>query len=134
MSCPSSAFAGVNSSGHLYTNLICHSRESGNPDEIIWTAMKQYYVYLLASRRNGTLYIGVTNDLVKRAWEHKNNIVEGFTQKYNVHKLVYYEIATDIESAITREKQMKKWRRQWKIKLIEKDNPGWEDLYCSLIA
>ena len=95
--------------------------------------MKQYYVYLLASKRNGTLYIGVTNDLVKMAWEHKNNIIEGFTQKYNVHKLVYYEIAADIESAILREKQMKKWRRQWKIELIEKSNPEWKDLYCSLI-
>jgi putative endonuclease len=96
--------------------------------------MKQYYVYLLASKRNGTLYIGVTNDLARRVWEHRNNVVEGFTQKYNVHKLVYYEIAADIDSAITREKQMKKWRRRWKIELIEKSNSEWKDLYDSLIV
>lgn len=96
--------------------------------------MKQYYVYLLASKRNGTLYIGVTNDLARRVWEHKNNIIEGFTQKYNVHKLIYYEIAADVDIAITREKQMKKWRWQWKIELIEKSNPEWKDLYYSLIA
>ena len=96
--------------------------------------MKQYYIYLLASKRNGTLYVGVTSDLAKRVWEHRNNVIEGFTQKYNVHKLVYYEIADDIDSAITREKQMKKWRRQWKIELIEKSNPEWKDLYDSLVA
>ena len=96
--------------------------------------MKQYYIYLLASKRNGTLYIGVTNDLIKRVWGHKNNAVEGFTQKYNVHTIVYYEIAAEVESAIIREKQMKKWRRQWKIELIEKNNPEWEDLYYSLIV
>jgi len=96
--------------------------------------VKQYYVYLLASKRNGTLYIGVTNDLARRVWEHKNNIIEGFTQKYNVHKLIYYEIAADVDIAITREKQMKKWRWQWKIELIEKSNPEWKDLYYSLIA
>ena len=96
--------------------------------------MKQYYVYLLASKRNGTLYIGVTNDLVRRVWEHKNNIIKGFTQKYSVHNLVYYEIIADIDSAIMREKQMKKWRRQWKIELIEKNNPDWKDLYSGLIG
>ena len=95
--------------------------------------MKQYYVYLLASKRNGTLYIGVTNDLVRRVWEHKNNVIEGFTLKYNVHMLVYYEITADVESAITREKQMKKWMRQWKIELIEKSNPEWKDLYYELV-
>ena len=93
----------------------------------------EYYVYILASKRNGTLYIGVTSDLVKRVWEHKNNVVQGFTQKYNVHKLVYYESGIDVSDAITREKQMKKWNRQWKIELIEKNNPGWKDLYYDLI-
>jgi len=95
--------------------------------------MEQYYIYLLASRRNGTLYIGVTNNLVKRIWQHKNNIIEGFSKKYNIHKLVYYETTADVNSAITREKQMKKWNRQWKIELIEKHNPNWEDLYYGLI-
>ena len=93
----------------------------------------EYYVYILASKRNGTLYIGVTSDLVKRVWEHKNNVVQGFTQKYNVHKLVYYESGIDVSDAITREKQMKKWNRQWKIELIEKNNPEWKDLYYDLI-
>ncbi|UCD55040.1 MAG: GIY-YIG nuclease family protein [Candidatus Omnitrophota bacterium] len=95
--------------------------------------MNQYYVYILASKRNGTLYIGMTNDLIKRVYEHKNNLVEGFTKKYHVHKLVYYEQTNDVYSAITREKQMKKWNRAWKIELIEKNNPNWEDLYDSLL-
>ncbi len=93
----------------------------------------QYYVYILASKRNGTLYIGVTSDLVKRVYEHKNNLVDGFTKKYHVHKLVYYELTDDINSAITREKQVKKWKRAWKIELIEKSNPEWKDLYFELI-
>ena len=93
----------------------------------------QYYVYLLASKRNGTLYIGVTSDLLKRVHEHKDNLVEGFTKKYNVHKLVYYEPTEDINSAITREKQLKKWKRRWKIELIEKKNPEWRDLYFELV-
>jgi len=96
--------------------------------------MKQYYVYILASKRNGTLYIGVTNNLLKRVYEHKNNFIDGFTKKYNVHNLVYYETAEDIISAITREKQMKKWRRQWKIELIEKENSEWEDLYDHILV
>ncbi len=94
---------------------------------------KQYYVYILANKRNGTLYIGITNDLVKRVYEHKNNLIEGFTKKYFVHVLVYYEIAEDVNSAILREKQLKKWKRSWKLKLIEKFNPEWKDLYSSLI-
>ena len=94
--------------------------------------MKQYYVYILASKKNGTLYIGVTNDLAKRIYEHKNNLVEGFTKKYHVHRLVYYEDTDDVTSAITREKQMKKWNRAWKIELIEKNNPEWKDLYNTL--
>jgi len=92
----------------------------------------QYYVYILASKRNGTLYIGVTSDLVKRVYEHKNNIMEGFTKKYNIHKLVYYENTNGVESAIRREKQLKKWNRKWKINLIENSNPEWIDLYFGL--
>jgi putative endonuclease len=95
--------------------------------------MKQYSVYILASKRNGTLYIGVTSNLVKRIYEHKNNLVDGFTRKYNIHKLVYHEETNDIQSALTRENQMKKWKRQWKIELIEKFNPDWKDLYYDLI-
>ena len=90
---------------------------------------KQFYVYILASKRNGTLYIGVTSDLVQRIWDHKNKVVEGFSQKYHVDKLVYYEIHEDAEAAIVREKQLKKWRRAWKMRLIEEKNPGWQDLY-----
>ena len=95
--------------------------------------MKQYYVYILASKKNGTLYIGVTNNLLKRVYEYKSNLVGGFTQKYNVHNLVYYEEHNDIGKAITREKQMKKWKRQWKIELIEQFNPQWRDLYCDMV-
>ena len=96
--------------------------------------MKQYFVYILASRRNGTLYVGVTNNLLKRVCEHKNNLIEGFTKKYNVHTLVHHEVYNDIYDAIAREKRIKKWKRRWKIELIEKSNPGWEDLYCHLIS
>lgn len=96
--------------------------------------MRQYYVYMLASRKNGTLYIGVTNDLLKRVYEHKNNLIEGFTNKYSVHNLVYYEQHNDIGKAITREKQIKKWKRQWKIELLELDNPEWKDLYTELMG
>ena len=88
----------------------------------------QYYVYILASKKNGILYIGVTNDLARRGYEHRNKILKGFTSLYNVDKLVHYETTNDIVSAITREKQLKKWNRQWKINLIEKGNPDWEDL------
>ncbi|MFA6228421.1 MAG: GIY-YIG nuclease family protein [Patescibacteria group bacterium] len=90
---------------------------------------KYYYLYILASERNGTLYIGVTNNLLKRVWEHKNKFVQGFTNKYTVDKLVYYEIFEDINEAILRETQMKRWKREWKIELIEKDNTEWIDLY-----
>lgn len=95
--------------------------------------MKEYYVYILASKKQGVLYIGVTSELTKRVWQHKNSLVDGFTKQYFVHKLVYFENTTDINSAITREKQLKKWNRDWKIKLIEKDNPNWDDLYLKLI-
>jgi putative endonuclease len=91
--------------------------------------MKQFYVYILCSKRNGTLYIGVTSDLVKRVYEHKFNLVEGFSKKYNVHRLVWYETHDSAESAITREKQIKKWKRMWKLKVIEQNNPDWNDLY-----
>jgi len=87
----------------------------------------------MASKRNGTLYIGVTNDLVRRVYEHRNDFVEGFTQKYAVHLLVFYEIHNDINNAIQREKRLKKWNRAWKIELIEKENPEWNDLYDGLI-
>jgi putative endonuclease len=95
--------------------------------------MRQYFVYIIASKRNGTIYIGVTNNLLKRIEQHKDNLVEGFTNKYNVHNLVYYEIYRNIGDAIAREKRMKKWIRSWKLKLIEKSNPDWKDLYDSLI-
>ncbi|OGP67718.1 MAG: hypothetical protein A2031_03360 [Deltaproteobacteria bacterium RBG_19FT_COMBO_43_11] len=91
--------------------------------------MKQYYVYILASKKNGTIYVGITGDLIKRIYEHKQNLIDGFTKKYNVHDLVYYEVHTEIEEAITREKQIKRWNRKWKLRLIEEKNPGWNDLY-----
>ena len=90
---------------------------------------KQFYVYILASKRNGTLYIGMTNDLVRRVWEHKTDAVDGFTKQYGVHQLVWYEIAATPLAAITRERQLKKWNRAWKVQLIEKTNPEWRDLY-----
>ena len=91
--------------------------------------MSEYYVYILASRRNGTLYIGVTNDVIRRVFEHRNNLLGGFTAKYGVHDLVYVEAHDDIEQAIVREKRVKRWRRAWKIDLIEKDNKNWDDLW-----
>lgn len=90
--------------------------------------MKTYYVYILTSQKNGTLYIGVTNNLDRRIYEHKNNLIEGFTKKYKVHTLVYFEEAPSIESAIAREKQLKNWRRYWKLELINNTNPNWNDL------
>ncbi|MRR17845.1 MAG: GIY-YIG nuclease family protein [Deltaproteobacteria bacterium] len=91
--------------------------------------MKQPTVYILAIARNGALYIGVTSDLVKRVWEHKNNIIEGFTGKYHVHQLVWYEVHENMTSAIEREKNLKEWKRAWNLNLIEKSNPNWNDLY-----
>ena len=87
----------------------------------------------MASKRNGTLYVGVTNSLSFRVWKHKNNIISGFTKKYNVHILVYFEQYTNILLAIKREKQIKKWNRKWKLKLIEEKNPEWKDLYKDII-
>ncbi|MFC1595754.1 GIY-YIG nuclease family protein [Candidatus Margulisiibacteriota bacterium] len=95
--------------------------------------MKKYYVYIMASKRNGTLYIGVTSDLIKRIYEHKSGIADGFTKKYNVYNLVYFEEHNDIRDAINREKQMKKWNRNWKIELIEELNPEWRDLYVEVV-
>jgi putative endonuclease len=94
---------------------------------------KQPAVYILASKRNGTLYIGVTSYLQNRAWIHKNDFVESFTKKYGVHRLVYYELHKDMTSAITREKQIKKWNRTWKLELIEEQNPDWKDLWGEII-
>ena len=98
----------------------------------MYNIKNQYCIYILANKRNGTLYIGVTSNLVERVYEHKNNMIEGFSKKYNIHKLVYYEITDDIESAIRRERQLKKWNRKWKINLIENSNPEWRDLYFGL--
>ena len=95
--------------------------------------MNSYYVYMMASKRNGTLYIGVTNDLARRVEEHRQGTVSGFTKRYNVHRLVYYEEHRDVEEAIAREKRMKKWRRVWKINLIEDVNPDWHDLCDDLL-
>ena len=95
---------------------------------------KNSYVYILCSKRNGTLYIGVTSDLIKRIWQHKNKVVEGFTKKYNVDKLCYFETFCDITTAINREKELKKLRRQEKLDLIEIHNPEWIDLYYELIG
>ena len=94
---------------------------------------KQPCVYVLASKKHGTLYTGVTSDLIKRIWEHKNNVVEGFTQKYNVHILVWFEMHETMESAIQREKVIKNWKREWKINTIEEMNPQWRDLYAGLL-
>jgi putative endonuclease len=90
---------------------------------------KTYFVYILASRKNGTLYIGVTGDIVGRTWQHKNDVLKGFTSKYGVHRLVWYELHTDPGEAIYREKKLKDWHRAWKIRLIEEMNPDWRDLY-----
>jgi len=93
---------------------------------------ENFYVYILASQRRGTLYVGVTSNLIKRVYEHNSGLVDGFTKQYGVHRLVYYEIVENAESALMREKQIKKWNRAWKLKLIEESNPEWKDLYDSL--
>ena len=94
---------------------------------------KSYFVYILASKRNGTIYVGITNNLIKRVFEHKSGSVDGFTKKYNVKDIVYFEIYPTPEEAIHREKCIKKWKRDWKIELIERQNPLWDDLYPSLL-
>ncbi|MBU0651078.1 GIY-YIG nuclease family protein [bacterium] len=95
---------------------------------------KNYYVYILASKKNGTLYVGITSDLIKRVWQHKYKEIEGFTSQYNIDKLVYYEIFDDPENAINREKRIKKYKRIWKMNLIEANNPHWNDLYNDLLS
>jgi putative endonuclease len=100
---------------------------SSIPEALVGT--RSYYVYILASRIGGTLYIGVTNDLIRRIGEHRLELMKGFTKRYGVHKLVYFEQFDDIENAISREKRVKKWNRAWKIRLIEELNPNWDDLY-----
>jgi putative endonuclease len=94
---------------------------------------KQPAVYILASKRNGTLYIGVTSDLVKRIWEHRNDMAEGFTKRYGVHQLVWYELHENMESAIEREKRLKEWKRKWKLELVESTNPNWLNLYYTIV-
>jgi putative endonuclease len=96
--------------------------------------MKQPAVYILASRRNGTLYVGVTSDLVRRVYEHRSDAVDGFTKRYGVHLLVWYELHEDMLSAIAREKAIKEWKRQWKLELIERFNRDWNDLYPDIIG
>ena len=98
------------------------------------TQMKSYYVYMLANKKYGVLYIGVTSDLIRRIYEHKNDLIKGFTNKYNTHDLVYYEIHTDIHDAIKREKRLKAWNRMWKVELIDRFNPEWRDLYMEIAA
>ena len=89
-------------------------------------------VYILASKRNGTIYIGVTSNVVQRVWQHKNNLVKGFSERHNTHTLVWYEVHETMESALLREKRLKNWHRSWKLRLIEEDNPQWRDLYPDL--
>lgn len=95
--------------------------------------MREYYVYIMASKRNGTLYTGVTSNLIQRVWQHKTGETKGFTSKYKVHQLVYYEVHGDVMDAIKREKNIKAWQRNWKLQLIEKENPSWYDLYKTLV-
>lgn len=96
--------------------------------------MKTYYVYILASGKHGTLYIGMTNDLLRRVEQHRQHLIPGFTAKYQVTDLVYYESGNDVNAVIAREKQLKKWKREWKIDLIEQSNPAWRDLYPELVG
>ena len=113
---------------------LWHTLESRNPGGNGGGAVdKQPAVYILASKRNGTLYVGVTSDLEKRIWEHRNNMVEGFTKRYGVHRLVWYELHESMESAIQREKRLKEWKRIWKLELIEGTNPNWQDLYPTIV-
>lgn len=95
--------------------------------------MRYYYVYILANKRNGTLYIGVTNDLIRRVYEHRQELIPGFTKTYHIHNLVYYEQGTQISDVVMREKQLKTWNRKWKLALIEKVNPEWKDLWNEII-
>jgi putative endonuclease len=112
--------------------ILCHPATcSQDPESQIMG--RYYFVYILANKKRGTLYVGITNNLMKRVWEHKEKEIEGFTKKYKIDKLVYYEIFQDPETAIKREKRLKFYKRQWKINLIEKSNPDWKDLYSELV-
>jgi putative endonuclease len=120
---------------------LCHPCGGQGPGVIIRrhlylgsSNMTQYYVYIMASGRNGTLYIGVTSDLIKRVWHHKEHLIKSFTSKYNVTQLVYYEIHGDIMEAIKREKNLKVWKREWKIRIIEESNSEWKDLYEEIMS
>lgn len=126
---------GEGESPSLPLSVPCQRRDCGfrRRDGGREMTVKQPCVYLLASRRNGTLYVGVTSDLLKRVWEHKNHVVEGFTKRYGVDRLVWYELHETMESAIRREKAIKEWKRAWKRELIEKANPDWTDLYAGLL-
>ncbi len=117
-----------------YINVISRKAcpREGGERESSKKAIKKFHVYILCNKRNGTLYVGVTSNLLKRVFEHKNNLVDGFTKKYNVHRLVWYETHETSESAIGREKQIKKWNRAWKLSLIEENNPQWTDLYNNI--
>ncbi|HJD55357.1 MAG TPA: GIY-YIG nuclease family protein [Rickettsia endosymbiont of Pyrocoelia pectoralis] len=95
--------------------------------------MKEYYVYILSNKCNGTLYVGVTSDIIKRIWQHKQKIIKGFTTKYDIDKLVYFEQFNDINLAIGREKRLKEYKRKWKLDLINSSNPNWEDLYVEFL-
>jgi putative endonuclease len=118
----------------MQQTIIRHSgaRTCASPESITPAPAMPYYVYLLASKKHGTLYLGVTRDIVRRSYEHRTKAVDGFTSRYGVDKLVWFEIYDDAATAIAREKELKKWRRDWKIRLIEEQNPGWVDLYPSI--
>jgi putative endonuclease len=116
-----------------YNPLLSWPAKAGHPGDAI-AMSKTYFVYILASAKNGTLYIGVTNNLTRRVWEHRDGMVPGFTKKYGVKALVYFEEFGDVGLAINRETRLKKWKRRWKIELIEKSNPDWCDLYHKVIG
>ena len=113
---------------------MSHPRVGGDPERT-WKKMKkdQFFVYILANKKNGTLYVGSTSNIFKRIYEHKNEVMEGFSKKYGTKKLVYFEETHSAYGAITRERQLKKWNRAWKIRLIEEQNPGWEDISLKLM-
>jgi putative endonuclease len=117
--------------------MSCRLKRSGIPESPLKKTkdykMKTYYVYMMANNYNNVLYIGITNDLVRRVYEHKNDIIKGFTNKYKCHKLVWFTSTHDINAAILTEKRMKKWNKQYKVNLINKNNPDWEDLYDELV-
>ena len=127
-----SGLAAARRPGMTGTETRHSAAERSEEPESITKGLTMYWVYILASRRHGTLYIGVTSDLVRRVYEHKNKLIKGFTSQYGVARLVWFEGYDDPTSAITREKELKKWRREWKVNLIEQDNPNWDDLYESI--